>query len=231
MKGMLGQPYQGWPEELQRVVLKGEEPITSRPGELLEPADLEAARKTASERCGAPLADAQVVSWLLYPTVTAELMRHQQEYSDTSVVPTPQFFYGLEPGQETSIEIQPGKTLIVRLVQVGPLAKDGTREVYFELNGEGRAVTVRDQSAAKDDTARPKAEKGNPKHVAAPMPGKVVKLNVKPGDVVKAGDVLLVTEAMKMETNVKAKDACTIAEVRFKEGQKVEKEDLLFVLA
>jgi pyruvate carboxylase len=230
-KGMLGQPYQGWPAELQRVVLKGEEPITSRPGELLEPADLEAARRAAAERVGQPVGDAQLLSWLLYPTVTADLVRHQQEYSDTSVIPTPQFFYGLAPGDETSIEIEPGKTLIVKLVQVGALAKDGTREVYFELNGEARAVTVRDQSAAKDESARPKAEKGNAKHVGAPMPGKVVRVAVKPGDAVKAGQVLLVTEAMKMETNVKAKADCQIAEVRFAEGQKVDKDDLVFVLA
>jgi pyruvate carboxylase len=229
-KGMLGQPYRGWPEKLQALVLKGEEPITCRPGELLEPADLDAARAEAEARLGQRVSDAQLVSWLLYPSVTADLVRHQQEYSDTSFVPTPQFFYGMEAGQEVHLEIEPGKTLIVKLVTVGPLLKDGTREVYFELNGESRTVTVRDQSAVRDEATRPKAEKGNPRHVGAPMPGKVVKLNVKPGDAVRAGEVLVVTEAMKMETNVKAKGDCTIAEVRFQEGQKVEKEDLLVVL-
>jgi pyruvate carboxylase len=230
-KGMLGQPHQGWPQELQAVILKGESPITARPGELLEPADLGAIRREAEEKVGQPISDATLASWLLYPAVTADLVRHQQEYSDTSVVPTPQFFYGLEAGQETTIEIEPGKTLIVRLANVGPLAKDGSREVYFELNGESRAVTVKDASAAKDDAARVKAEKGNPKQVGAPMPGKVVKVSVKPGDEVKAGQVLLVTEAMKMETNLKAKADATVAEVRFKEGQKVEKDDLVVVFA
>ena len=231
MKGMLGQPHQGWPPELQRVVLKGEEPITCRPGELLEPADLEQVRREAAERTGQPISDAQLASWLLYPQVTAELLRHQQEYSDTSVIPTPQFYYGVEVGEEVTFELEPGKTFIIRLVNVGPLAKDGTREVYFELNGESRAVTVRDASAAKDDAARVKAEKGNPRHVGAPMPGKVVKVAVKVGEEVKAGQVLLVTEAMKMETNVKAKGEGKVAEVRFKEGQKVEKEDLIVVFA
>ncbi|HET7753712.1 MAG TPA: pyruvate carboxylase [Anaeromyxobacteraceae bacterium] len=230
-KGMLGQPHQGWPAELQKVILKGETPLTVRPGELLEPADLEAVRREAAEKMGQPISDATLASWLLYPAVTADLLRHLQEYSDTSVVPTPQFLYGLEPGQETMIEIEPGKTLIVRLANVGPLAKDGTREVYFELNGESRAVTVKDASAAKDDSARVKAEKGNPKHVGAPMPGKVVKVSVKTGDDVKAGQVLFITEAMKMETSVKAKADAKVAEVRFKEGQKVEKEDLFVVLA
>ena len=147
------------------------------------------------------------------------------------MVPTPVFFYGLEPGQETTVEIEPGKTLIVRLVTVGKLQPDGTRELFFELNGEGRNVTVRDQSALTGGAVRVKAERGNPAHVAAPMPGKVLKVNVKPGDEVKAGAVLLVTEAMKMETNVKAKADCKVAEVKFKEGDKVEKEDLVIVLA
>jgi pyruvate carboxylase len=231
LKGMLGQPYQGWPKKLQEVVLKGQEPISCRPGELLEPADLEAERKKAEARVGHAVGDPQLVSYLLYPSVFAEYDRHRQDYSDTAVIPTPQFLYGLAPGQETIIEIAPGKTLIVKLTTVGPLLKDGTREVYFELNGEARTVTVRDQSAAKDDAARVKADKGNAKHVGAPMPGKVVKVSVKAGEAVKAGAVLLVTEAMKMETNVKAKADGTVQEVRFAEGGKVEKDDLLVVFA
>jgi pyruvate carboxylase len=230
-RGMLGQPHGGWPAQLQKVLLKGQEPIHHRPGELIEPADLEGERKRAAERVGHTMSDEQLASWLLYPTVFGELERHRAEYSDTGVLPTRHFFYGLEPGQEISIEIERGKTLIVKLVMVGPLAKDGTREVFFELNGEGRSVVVRDQSAARDDTARVKADKANPKHVGAPMPGKVVKVNVKPGDEVAAGTTLFVTEAMKMETNVKAKAAGRVAEVRFPEGAKVEKEDLLVVLA
>jgi len=229
MKGMLGQPHGGWPRELQEIVLKGEEPIHHRPGELLEPADLEAERKKAEERVGHPVDDRSLASYLLYPSVFAEFDRHRQEYSDISVIPTLQFFHGMAPGQETTIGIEPGKTLMVKLVTIGPLQKDGTREVYFEMNGEGRTVTVRDQSAGKDEAARVKADKGNPKQVGAPMPGKVIKVSVKPGDAVKAGQVLLVTEAMKMETNVKAKADGVVAEVKFAEGGKVEKEDLLVV--
>jgi pyruvate carboxylase len=175
--------------------------------------------------------DKALMSFLLYPAVYAELCRHRDDYSDTSVIPTPCFFYGLEAGQETSIEIEPGKTLIVRLVNVGKLEKDGTRDLIFELNGEARTITIRDQAAAQTGATRVKADRGNASHVGAPMPGKVVKVNVKAGDKVKAGAVLLVTEAMKMETNVKAKADCAIGEVRFKEGDKVEKEDLLLVLA
>jgi pyruvate carboxylase len=229
-RGMLGQLHGGFPERLRKVILRGQEPITCRPGELLEPADLEAERRKAAERAGAPVDDKALVSWLLYPNVWPELVRHREEFSDTSVIPTPVFLYGLEPGGETSIEMEQGKTLIVRLVTVGKLEKDGTRDLIFELNGEARTITVRDQGASQGSAARAKAERGNPAHVGAPMPGKVLKVNVKPGDAVKAGAVLFVTEAMKMETNVKAKADCKVAEVRFKEGDKVEKEDLVVVL-
>ncbi len=230
-KGMLGQPYGGFPPALQKVILKGVEPITHRPGELIEPADLEAERKKAADKTGQPVDDKALASWLLYPNVYPELARHAEEFSDTSVIPTPVFFYGLEAGQETSLEIEAGKTLIVKLVTVGKLRPDGTRDLFFELNGEGRTVTVRDQAASSGVAVRPKADKGNATHLGAPMPGKVLKVNVKAGDVVKAGAVLLVTEAMKMETNVKAKADCAVAEVKFKEGDKVEKDDLIIVLA
>ncbi len=230
-RGMLGQLHGGFPEPLRKVILKDEEPITRRPGELLEPADLEGERQRASQKIGGYVDDKALVSWLLYPNVFPELVRHRDEYSDTSVIPTPVFLYGLEPGQETTIEIEPGKMLMVRLVAVGKLEKDGTRDLIFELNGEARTLTIRDQAAAQVGVQRVKADKGNPSHVGAPMPGKVVKVNVKPGDDVKAGAVLFVTEAMKMETNVKAKADCKIAEVKYKEGDKIEKEDLLVVVA
>ncbi|HEY6873140.1 MAG TPA: pyruvate carboxylase [Geobacteraceae bacterium] len=230
-KGMIGQPYQGFPEELQNIILKGEEPITCRPGELLEPADFDLERDKVEMKVGHPVDDKRLMSYILYPHVYPEFDRHRQEYSDTSVIPTPIFFYGLEPGQETSIDIEPGKTLIIKLNAVGRVHPDGTRHIYFELNGNARSVVVRDQSVVTEQVAREKADKGNPKHIGAPMPGKVLKLNVKNGDEVKAGDILMVTEAMKMETNIKAKEDGKVAEVKFKEGDKVEKEDLVIVLA
>ncbi len=229
-KGMLGQPYQGWPQDLQRIILKGEEPITCRPGELLEPVDFECKRDEAEVKTGHQVNDKDLMSYILYPHVYPEFDRHRQEYSDTSVIPTPIFFYGLEPGQETSIDIEPGKTLIIKLNAIGKVHPDGTRHIFFEVNGNARGVAVRDQAALTSEIEREKAEKGNAKHVGAPMPGKILKLNVKAGDLVKVGDVLLVTEAMKMETNIKAKEDTVIAEVKFKEGDKVEKDDLLVVL-
>ncbi|HEX9077952.1 MAG TPA: pyruvate carboxylase [Desulfuromonadaceae bacterium] len=229
-KGMLGQPYQGWPEELQQIILKGEQPITCRPGELLEPVDFDEERLKLEEKMGHRIDDKALISNILYPHVYPELDRHRQEYSDTSVIPTPIFFYGLEPGQETSIDIEAGKTLIIKLNAVGKVQADGTRTVYFELNGNNRSVVIRDQSVQTDEAVREKADKGNPNHIGAPMPGKVLKVNVKAGDEVKAGDVLMVTEAMKMETNIKAKADAKVAEVKFKEGEKVEKEDLVIVM-
>ena len=230
-KGMIGQPYQGFPEELQKIILKGEEPITCRPGELLEPADFDLERDKVEAKVGHSVDDKRLMSYILYPHVYPEFAKHRQEYSDTSVIPTPIFFYGLEPGQETSIEIEPGKTLIIKLNAIGKVHPDGTRHIYFELNGNARSVVVRDNSVVTEEVARVKVDKSNPKQVGAPMPGKVLKLNVKPGDEVKAGDILMVTEAMKMETNIKAKEEGKIAEVKFKEGDKVEKEDLLIVMA
>ena len=129
-----------------------------------------------------------------------------------------------------SLDIEPGKTLIIKLNAVGKVQSDGTRTVYFELNGNNRSVVIRDQSVQSDEAVRIKADKDNPCHIAAPMPGKVLKVNVKPGDAIKAGDVLMVTEAMKMETNIKAKADGAVADVKFKEGDKVEKEDLIIVI-
>jgi len=128
------------------------------------------------------------------------------------------------------VEIDPGKTLIIKLNAIGAVHSDGTRQVYFELNGLARQVTVRDLSAITDEKERAKADPSNPRHIGAPMPGKVLKVHVKVGDEIKTGDILMVTEAMKLETNIKAKGEGKIAEVKFEEGEKVEKEDLLIVL-
>ena len=229
-KGMIGQPYGGFPEKLQEIILKEEKPITCRPGELLDPVDFEEERRKLQEKVGHLVDNRTLLSNALYPNVYPEFDRHRLNYSDTSVIPTPIFFYGLEPGQETSVEIDPGKTLIIKLNAIGAVHSDGTRQVYFELNGLARQVTVRDQSAVTDEKERVKAESSNPNHIGAPMPGKVLKVFVKAGDEIKIGDILMVTEAMKLETNVKARCDGKVSEVKFEEGEKVEKDDLLVVL-
>ncbi len=229
-KGMIGQPYGGFPAELQKIILKGEEPLTCRPGELLEPVDFAAKQQEVEKKVGHPVSERDVLSAVLYPGVFETFDRHRQDYSDTSFLPTPVFFYGLDVGDETSIDIQPGKTLIITLNAIGRVQENGTRQVYFELNGEPRQVTVKDNSVETGEETHRKAEVGNDKQVGAPMPGKLFKILVNVGDQVKAGDTLLATEAMKMETNVKSRVDGEVAEILFKEGAQVEQGDLLVIL-
>jgi len=229
-KGMIGQPVGGFPPELQKIILKDENPLTCRPGELLEPVDFAAKRVELEKKLGHPVNDRDVLSAVLYPGVFETFDRERQEYSDLSKIPTPIFFYGPEVGEETSFEIESGKTLIIKLNAVGSLHADGTRNIYFELNGEPRQVTIKDLSAESDVAEHRKADPDDSKQLGAPMPGKVFKLLVNVGDEVKAGDTLLSTEAMKMETNVKAKEDGVVKEVLIKEGDHVQQGDLLVIL-
>ncbi len=229
-KGMIGQPHGGFPEKLQKIILKGEEPITCRPGEFLEPVDFVAVKAELEKKLGVSVSDRDVLSAVLYPGVYEEFARHRQEYEDTSVLPTPVFFYGLDLGDETSIEVQPGKTMVVQLNAIGRVTPNGNRDLYFELNGEPRQVAVKDHSADSDMITHRKADPDNLHHVGAPMPGKVFRILVNVGDVIKAGDVLLSTEAMKMETNVKAAKDGVVSEVVAVEGMQVETGELLIIL-
>jgi pyruvate carboxylase len=229
-KGMIGQPVGGFPPELQKIILKDEKPLTCRPGELLEPIDFGAKRDELEKKLGHPVNDRDVLSAVLYPGVFETFDRERQEYSDLSKIPTPVFFYGPEVGEEISFEIESGKTLIIKLNAVGSLHADATRHIYFELNGEPRQVTVKDLSVESDVVEHRKADPEDSKQIGAPMPGKVFKLLINAGDEVKAGDTLLSTEAMKMESNVKAREDGVVKEVLFKEGDQVEQGDLLVVL-
>ena len=229
-KGMIGQPPCGFNKKLQKAVLRGEEPIKCRPGELLPPADLEGKKAQLRELLGREPTMRDVLSAVLYPGVYEELVKHQKEYSDTSVMNTPLFFYGLELGQEDWVDIEPGKTLVIKLSAIGELLSDGSRIIYFELNGQPREVRVRDLSVKVQDEGRLKAEPGNPNHVAAPMPGKVVRVRVRPGSRVKKGEQLVIIEAMKIETPVVAPKKGKVKEVLVGVGDQVEQGDLLVVL-
>jgi pyruvate carboxylase len=229
-KGMIGQPVGGFPKRLQEIILKGEKPLTCRPGELLEPVDFTVKQQELESKLGHAVGERDVLSAVLYPGVFEEFDRFRQEYSDTSFLPTPVFFYGLDVGDEVSIDIEAGKTLIIKLNAIGRVHDDGNRNIYFELNGEPRVVTVKDLSVETDEQSHEKADPANLKHVGAPMPGKIFKLMVAVGEKVSAGDTLLTTEAMKMETNVKAKVDGFVAQVRFDQGAQVEQGDLLVVL-
>jgi pyruvate carboxylase len=229
MHGDLGQPPGGWPPDLQKKVLKGDKPITVRPGSLLPPADLEAERKTAAEKTGTEIDDRALASYLMYPKVFTDFAKAQETYGPVSVLPTPVFFYGLPIGEEIFVELEKGKTLVVRTQAVGETGEDGQVRVFFELNGQPRMVKVPDRSSGAASAARRKAEDGNPAHVAAPMPGVVSTLAVKSGQTVSAGDILLSIEAMKMETALHAERDGKIAEVLVTAGSQIDAKDLLVV--
>ena len=157
-------------------------------------------------------------------------MADRLQYGDVGILPTPVFFYGMEPGQEVSVDIERGKTLIVRYIATSDAHDDGTRTVFFELNGQPRSVQVMDRSQVARRPVQPKAETGNAKHVAAPMPGNIATIAVSPGRKVARGDALLTIEAMKMETAVRAESDGEVAEVRVRVGQQVDAKDLLVVM-
>ena len=226
-EGKLGQPVGGFPNALQQRVLKDRKALEGRPGATLPPADIEAARQQLTEQRHKPASDRDVITHLLYPRVAADFHAHQVKYSDTSVLPTPVFFYGMEPGEETSVDIEEGKTLIIKFLTVGDPHLDGRRLVFFELNGQPREVLILDKSLASEVRSHPKAEAGNPLHVAAPMPGLVVRVLVAPGERIAAGQKLATLEAMKMETTVYADRNGKIAEILVKAGTQVEAGDLL----
>ncbi|MER9304738.1 pyruvate carboxylase [Mesorhizobium sp. M0293] len=228
LRGDLGQSPGGWPEKLQKKVLKGDKPIKVRPGSLLKPADLKANRKEIEEKLDRKLSEFEFASWLMYPKVFTDFAGAQETYGPVSVLPTPTYFYGMKPEDEIFVDIEKGKTLVVRCLAIGDVDEKGMVTVFFELNGQPRRVKVPDRahgaSAAK---ARRKAEPGNEAHVGAPMPGVVSALAVAAGQAVKAGDVLLSIEAMKMETALHAERDGTIAEVLVKAGDQIDAKDLL----
>ena len=228
LRGDLGQSPGGWPAALQKKALKGEKPITVRPGSLLKPADLKASRKDIETKLDRKLSEYEFASWLMYPKVFTDFAAAQETYGPVSVLPTPTYFYGMKSEEEIFLDIEKGKTLVVRCQAFGDVDDQGMVTVFFELNGQPRRIKVPDRahgaSAAK---ARRKAEPGNEGHVGAPMPGVVSALAVAAGQAVKAGDVLLSIEAMKMETALHAERDGEVAEVLVKAGDQIDAKDLL----
>ncbi|TPV99145.1 MAG: 2-oxoglutarate carboxylase small subunit [Beijerinckiaceae bacterium] len=230
LKGDLGQPPGGWPKALQAKALKGETPITVRPGSLLAPTDLAAARADAEKACGRQMSDDELASFLMYPKVFTDFAATIRRYGPVSVLPTPVFFYGMQPGSEIAIEIEPGKTLVLVLMTIAETDEEGQVKVFFELNGQPRIIKVQNRSAAVKIVARRKAEDGNESHIAAPMPGSVSTVAVRVGQNVKAGDVVATLEAMKMETVLHAPRDGKVAEILVAPGQQIDARDLLMRL-
>jgi pyruvate carboxylase len=227
LAGRMGQPPGGFPPAVVKRVVKNGEIVTGRPGESMPPADFGAATKTVSDLVGREASPREVLSWLLYPRVFQDFAKHQAAYSDVSVLPTPAFLEGLLPGEELAVEIEPGKTLVIRLLTVGDPHADGTRTVFFELNGQPRSVSITDRSLEAKVQKRPKATPGDAREVAAPMPGLVVTVAVRGGDKIKKGQKLLSLEAMKMETTLYAERDGTLAEVLVAPGTPVEAGELI----
>jgi len=232
LSGGLGQPDGGWPADVQKVVLGNKKATTKRPGELAEPVDLVETRATLSKKLGRPASDDDLYSHLMYPQVFADFKAFRAKYDDLSSLPTSAFFYGLQIGEEIEVEIDPGKILIIKLISIGEADSAGRRALFYELNGMPRESVVLDNSLKSVSKAsRVKGEPGNPAHACAPMPGMVTEVAVSPGQEVKAGDKLIVLEAMKMLTTVSAAADGTVGEILVQKGDQVDSDDLLVKLA
>jgi pyruvate carboxylase len=228
--GSLGEPPGGWPPHVQQIVLKGKTPVAGRPGKNLPPTDLEAAKATAESKTGRALSRTDLMSYLMYPEVYTQFDAARQNFSDVSVLPTPVFYYGMDRGEEITVEIEEGKALIIKFLTVGEPHPDGTRTVFYELNGQPREVTVTDRNLSVETTQRRKADPSNPNQVAAPIPGAISLVSVEVGEQVDKGARLLVMEAMKMQTTIYAPVAGTVRELLVSAGQTVESKDLLLVV-
>ncbi len=229
-EGYLGQPHGGFPKELQHIILKGKEPITVRPGELLKPVDFQEIKEMLYHSLNRPVTRHDVIAYALYPKVFMDYQKTVEQYGDISIFDTPTFLYGMRLGEEIEVEIERGKTLIVKLVSIGEPQADGTRILYFELNGQYREVVIKDESVKTTVQAKIKADMSNQTHLGASMPGSVLKLLVEKGEKVSKGDHLMITEAMKMETTVQAPFTGVIKDIYVKNGDTIQTGDLLIEL-
>jgi pyruvate carboxylase len=228
--GQMGQKPGGFPPRLQAAVLKGQPAWTERPGALLPPVDLEAKARELGERLGRPVTRQEVLAAIFYERPFLELEEHRRAYGDTSALDTTTFLTGMRPGEEIEVDIEPGKTLIIRLVGVGAPGSDGRRSVYFELNGTPREIVVVDRSVGVGGTTRPTADPTDPEQVGSPMPGRVVKVVAERGRRVRQGEALVVVEAMKMETTVKAPHDGEVTALTVAPGDTVRTGDLVAVV-
>ena len=229
-KGMMGQPAWGFPEDLQRVVLKGEQPITCRPGELLEPIDFDAVREKLQTMTKDPINMRAILSYCLYPKVYEEYRSHRQEYGYIMRMGSHIFFNGMALGETNMLSIEDGKTLAIKYLGLGDLNEDGTRNVHFDLNGMGRAVAVPDPGAQVQTHPVVMADPEDKGQVGASIPGMVSKISVKPGDPVEENQVVAVIEAMKMETSVVSRIAGTVDQVLTAAGASVKAGELLLTI-
>ena len=231
-KGMMGQPVGGFPKELQEIVLKGEEPITCRPGEILEPVDFDGIRRTLKDEFNMDANMRNILSYALYPKVYSEYLRSLQEFGELSNLESHVFFYGLKEGEISEVELEEGKILIVKLIEIGKIDEEGFRTVVFEVNGNRREIKILDKSYGEtlniDVTAM--ADPNNQKEIGASIPGTISKILVKEGDNIEEKQSLLIIEAMKMETNMLSAVKGEVDGILVSEGQEVKTGQLLIKL-
>lgn len=228
-KGMMGQPSWGFPKELQKIVLKGEKPITCRPGELLPPVDFDAERKKLSEFLPNP-SEEMLISYVMYPKVIEDYCKHRQEYGYIMRMGSHVFFNGLAMGETNQINIEDGKTLVIRYLGLGDQHDDGTRDVVFLLNGSRRVVNVPDPFAKATAKQVVLADPNDKSQIGAAIPGMISKINVKKGDKVKVNQVVAIVEAMKMETSVVARMDGEVTDILAKVGDTVKAGELIMKL-
>jgi len=229
--GSLGEPDGGWPKQLQKIILRGAKPRKGRPGAQLPKIDLAETAAALEKKIARKPEHDEVLSYLMYPDVFVKFARARQMYGDVEVLPTPAFYYGLERGADIAVELEPGKNLIIKFQTVGEPHPDGTRIVFFELNGQPREVSIRDRKLEVKEEAKPKADPAQPGQIGAPIPGVVSTVAVELNQAIKRGDRLLVLEAMKMQSTVYAPVSGTVKQLLVQPGQHVEAKDLLLEIA
>jgi pyruvate carboxylase len=228
LEGMMGQPYGGFPEPFRTNALRGRRKLDKRPGLFLDPVDFKKMRNELAKKFGGKPSECDIASYIMYPKVFDDYKKFTMRFGDLSVLPTKYFLSKPEIGEEFHVELEKGKVLILKLLAIGPLSENtGQREVFYEMNGEVRQITVEDKLAAVETVSRPKADPSDTSQVGAPMAGVLVELRIQEGAEVKKGDPLAVLSAMKMEMVISAPHNGKVSGLQVKEGDSVDGSDLV----
>jgi len=229
--GVLGVPPEGWPKKIQKILLRGAKPVKGRPGASMPATDFAAEKESLEKKTGHAISNEDLLSYLLYPEVFVKFDKFRQAHSDVSVLPTPAFFYGLKSGEEITVEIEAGKTLIIKFMTASDPHPDGTRTLFFDLNGQSREVNIRDRALRVMERAHPKADPAETGQVGATTAGVITGIAVQLNQSVERGVKLMTLEAMKMQSNIYAPIAGRVTKLLVAPGQNVEAKDLLVTIA
>ena len=229
-RGDIGQPVGGFDPQLQKIILKDVRPYSQRPNEHLKPIDFDKELASLRERFDPSVSETDLLSYLLYPKVFEEFYTRKKEYGNVWHIPTLNFFYGLKNDEEAIIEIDKGKSILVRLLTCSDPDDTGQRKVFMRLNGQTRIIEVRDRSIKVSFRENEKADRANIKHVGAPLQGKLSQLLINEGETVKKHQPLFVIEAMKMETTIAATVDGAISRIILQAGAMVRTDDLVVIL-